>query len=140
MKPAPERQWEDWRPIEWYEGIYDINELGQVRSYRKIWNGANCLNDKPLRYILQSWYRSKKDWPQRATLCLYDWMNKRKLRTARVMAKTFLWMSDTDYSDRRVEVIHLDWDMMNCRLDNLKVTNPSERALNYHKHKKEKNF
>lgn len=43
------------------------------------------------------------------------------------------------YYDRRLEVIHLNWNQMDCRVENLKVTTPSERWFNYHKNKREKN-
>lgn len=45
-------------------------------------------------------------------------------------------LTDEMAKDRRVEVIHLNGNMMDCRKENLKITTSSERALNYHKNKK----
>lgn len=133
--PITERQGKDWRDIKWYEWIYEINELWQIRSYWKIGNRENSIVDYPIRYVKMSWYCSHKWAPMRATVMLYNWTINKKYRVARLMAKAFLWMSDAQYNDRRVEVIHLNWDQMDCRLENLKVTNPSERMINYFKNK-----
>lgn len=137
--PITNWQWKDWRPIRWFEWIYDINELGQVRTYWKIGNRENEIVDYPIRYIKQSGYRANKDAPMRATVMLYNWDEHKKFRTARLVACAFLWMTDAQYYDRRLEVIHLNWNQMDCRVENLKVTTPSERWFNYHKNKREKN-
>lgn len=133
--PITNWQGKDWRDIKWYEWIYEINELGQVRSYRKIGNRENSIVDYPIRYVKQSWYRAYKWAPIRATVMLYNWMTHKKFRTARLMARAFLWMTETQYNDRRIEVIHLNSDQMDCKLENLRITTPSERATNWHKNK-----
>lgn len=133
--PITERQGKDWRDVKWYEWIYEINELGQVRSYWKIWQRENSIGNKPIRYLKQSWYVAHKWAPMRATVMLYNWMTHKKFRTARLVARAFLWMSEAQYNDRRIEVIHLNSDQMDCRLENLRITTPSERATNWHKNK-----
>lgn len=135
--PITDWQWKDWREIRWFEGIYEINELGQIRTYWKIWNRENKVVEYPIRYVKQSWYKPYKGAKDRATVCLYNWLIKKKFRVARLVAREFLWMTNEQYNDRRFEVIHLNWDPMDCRVENLKITNPSERALNYHKNKNE---
>lgn len=138
--PITDWQWKDWRDIKWYEWIYEINELGQVRSYWKIWNKENTIVNYPIRYVKQSGYKPHKYAWDRATVCLYNWLKAKKFRVARLMARAFLWMTEEQYNNRWYEVIHINWDAMDCRLENLKVTNPSERGLNYHRNKREKAF
>lgn len=133
--PITDWQWKDWRDVKWYEWIYEINELGQVRSYRKIGNRENTIVDYPIRYVKQSGYAPKKGAPMRATVQLYNWLKTKKFRVARLMARAFLWMTEEQYNDRKVEVIHLNSDQMDCRLENLRITTPSERAINWHKNK-----
>ena len=133
--PITEWQGKDWRDIKWYEWIYEINELWQIRSYWKIGNRENSIVDYPIRYVKMSWYSSHKWAPMRATVCLYDWMIHKKYRVARLMARAFLWMTEAQYNDRKVEVIHLNSDQMDCRLENLRITTPSERVINWHKNK-----
>lgn len=133
--PITNWQWKDWRDVKWYEGIYEINELWQVRSYWKIWNRENKIVDYPTRYIKQSWYRPNKTSPMRATVMLYNWVTHKKYRTGRLMARAFLWMTEEQYNNRHYEVIHLNWDPMDCRLENIKISDPSWRMINYFKNK-----
>lgn len=133
--PITNWQWKDWRDVKWYEGIYEINELWQIRSYWKIWNRENKIVDYPTRYIKQSWYRPNKTSPMRATVQLYNWVAHKKYRTGRLMARAFLWMTEEQYNDRHYEVIHLNWDPMDCRLENIKISDPSWRMFNYFKNK-----
>lgn len=137
-KAKPPIQWQgkDWRDVVWYEWIYEINELWQVRSYWKNSNRENSIASEPQKCLKQSGYTSKKGAPMRATVQLYNWLKIRKFKVARLMARAFLWMTKEQYENIRCQVIHLNWDQMDCRLENLKISNPSERTLNHLRRKK----
>ena len=140
MKKPPE-WWSKKRiPIKWYEGIYDINEDGQIRTYWRIWNCKNRIDEFPLRYIKPR--RKFAKWTcvnarPSAMVTLYDTKKwKRKFYLSRLVARHFMWMTDDEFEDKSVQVLHLDGDMMNAKKSNLKIWTVQERAINYFSLKK----
>ena len=139
MKKIPDWWYKKRIPIKWYEWIYDINEDGQIRTYRKIGNCKNKIDEFPLRYIKprkKIWRWSAVNPQPTAAVTLYDTKRgRKKFYVARLVAYHFMWMTDDELRDKTVQVIHLDWDMMNCKKENLKLATVSERAKNYFKNK-----
>ena len=136
MKPIPDWWEKEWKPVKGFEGYYDINEDGQIRTYWKIGQKENSLSEIPLRYLNISKSRRKKWANPLARVHLYNWLIKKGFKLSRLVASHFMGLTDEMAKDRSVEVIHLNWNMMDCRKENLKITTSSERALNYHKNKK----
>ena len=122
-------------PIKWYEWIYDINENWQVRTYWKIGNCKNKVNESPLRYI-RPWEKYAK-WTSinarpSAMVTLYDekkW--KRTFYLSRLVAVHFNLMTEEQFNDKNIQVIHKDSNMMNAKKDNLYIWTASERHINY---------
>lgn len=121
--------------IPWREGIYQINEDGQVRSFWKIWQSSNELAKDPQRLLQPSRKRLKKYWP-RAEVTFYNWLHKKRYYVARLVAELFMWL---DPKNKAIQVINKDWDWMNCRKDNLELSSVQNRQLRYTNYKYKKN-
>lgn len=92
---------EIWKPIEGYEGRYEISSYGRVKSY---------LYDKVNGRILKG--SSSRGYP---VIILYDEnCHKRAYLLHRIVAKTFI-----DNPNNLPEVNHIDEDKTNNRVDNL---------------------
>lgn len=115
------------KEIPWYEWIYEINELWQVRSYWKNWCRQNEIVDKPQR-LLQPWRKKHKKTTYKAVITLFDWLKHKHFYVWRLVAWIFMWL---DIKDKTKQVIHIDWNNMNCRKDNLYIWTVSDRAFNF---------
>lgn len=118
-KPTPDWQWKDWRPIEWYEWIYDINELWQVRTYRRKGSNGNPshLESEPVCYKLPLKFYSRWKRAPILEIELRDEFNcYKKFSIWRLVAYHFIWWFK--YKDD-ILIEHRDWDYRNNCVDNL---------------------
>lgn len=113
--------------IPWYEGIYEINDLGQIRSYWKNNNKENRVDPEPQR-LLQPRRKHLKVYWDKAVVTLFDWLKHKHFYVWRLVAQVFMWL---DPKDKKCQIIHKDWNNMNCDKRNLVIATPSERQLNY---------
>lgn len=108
--------------IKWYEGIYEINRLWEIRSYwKRIGQRSNIVEENPK--IIK--WRTKPQGERKylmQTLFTQDWISKH-YKTARLVAQTFLWI---DWNNASICVTYKDGDYKNCAVNNLKVCEKKE--------------
>jgi len=100
---------EIWKDIPWYEWLYQVSNLGRVKSLD--------------RYIKHnySWYR-KKYWIIISNkwnywnLWLHKYWKTKYFRTHRLVAQAFLWL---DINDKKILVCHKDDNPKNNCVENL---------------------
>ena len=112
---------EIWRPCKNYEGLYEVSNLGRVRSCDKqVWNGVGYYFKKS--EIKQLTYR--KDGY--VSVSLYKNNKGKQTRVHRLVAYAFIESpKPLDYND----VNHIDCDRSNNRVENLEWCNPLENHI-----------
>ncbi len=103
---------EIWKDIKGFEGLYQISNLGRVKSFN-FWNGRKYLTKEK---IIKGWVRKpNKNWNYQ---CLIVNLSKNKTRNAfrvhRLVAETFI-----PNPDNKPEINHIDFNPLNNRVDNL---------------------
>jgi hypothetical protein len=116
--------------IPWYEWIYEINDLWQIRSYWRNCQKENEIAKEPQR-LLQPRRKHLKVYWDKAVVTLFDWLKHKHFYVARLVAWLFMGL---DVKNKKLQVIHKDWNNMNCDKRNLYIATVSERQLNYFKH------
>lgn len=115
---------EEWRPVEGYEGIYAVSNLGRVRSFgRRVKNGRGMRNidGRILRYAIGS--------HGYASVGLYvDAVHDRRL-VHRMVAEAFIGIIGPG-----MEVCHNDGDKLNNRADNLRIDTPAGNTADKYTH------
>ncbi len=105
---------EIFKDIPWYEGLYQVSNLGNVKSLNS-WRRR-----KWMQKILKSSLNNK--WYCYIVLCK-DWKQKHFL-IHRLVAITFL-----DKIDLKILVNHKDWIKLNNNLENLEFCDYKDNAL-----------
>lgn len=112
------QQEREWRPIEGYEGLYEVSNLGEVRRLKK-WNGHNGYSDCK-RPVIPS-----DNGHGYLIISLY-WRNKRKnCYIHRLVAKAFI-----DNPNGYEQVNHIDYNTKNNHVSNLEWCTASQNQ--YH--------
>lgn len=111
---------EIWKDIEGYEGIYQVSNMGRVKSLpRKMRNGAGYKMSKE-RILKNNWCEGY------AYVHLYDKEKHRVARSVhRLVALAFV-PKDRDLPN--LQVGHKDEDSKNNRADNLEWVTPKENS------------
>src|SRR5690625_5079628 len=107
---------EVWKPIEGYEGLYQVSNFGRVKSNdRKVWNGRGYYNKSGR--ILKNSLTTTGYWKVE----LYKNGERKSWRVHRLVAKAFI---------PRVRgknmINHKDGDPLNNHVSNLEWCNQSE--------------
>lgn len=97
---------EIWKPVKGYEGLYDISNMGSVRSYyapggKKL---SECASEKTISFI-----RSGRNY-----IHLFKNGKERCVSVSRLVAEAFL-----EKPVNAIKVKHLDGNIENNRVDNL---------------------
>ena len=115
---------EIWKPINGYEGIYEVSNLGNVRSVdrvvKQMHNGGVVCNHKYRGKVLKG--GKDQNGYRHLILCNKD----RKRKTAlvhRLVAEAFI-----PNPDSLPQVNHLDENKLNNRVDNLEWTTHKENT------------
>ncbi len=108
----PEEQ-EEWRPVAGFEGIYEISNIGRVRSYARPYMGwqllkPHCSSNK-VRYF-------------HVDLCIAG--SKKSRNVHALVAQSFIGAKPRGY-----QVNHKDTNTFNNRVDNLEYVTPSQNTL-----------
>ena len=108
---------EIWKPINGYEGIYEVSNLGNVRSVDRVVkqmnNGVVCNHKYRGRVLAGS---AAHNGYRHIILCDKD-KNRKTALVHRLVAETFI-----PNPDSLPEVNHLDENKLNNRVDNLEWT------------------
>lgn len=116
---------EEWKPIEDYDGLYEISNMGRVRSISRVTIDKNGnMHSVPSR-ILKTKARVGKGTIQYAIVALCKNGNIHAQSVHRLVAKAFV-----PNPDNKPFVDHIDTDPSNNRADNLRWVTQHENALN----------
>lgn len=100
---------EIWKDIPWYEGLYQVSNLGRVKSItRERYNWAKRIYKEKILKFWKRWHYLK--------MCLYKNNKSKSITVHRLVAQAFLWL---EISNLKILVCHKDDNPINCNLDNL---------------------
>ena len=116
----------EYKWVPWYEGIYEVNEDWQVRSYWEKKQGHCELSKEPQR-LLSHWLNRKKKLTA-AQVTLFNGDTHRHHYVSRLVAQSFMGY---DVNDKTKQIIFKDWNSMNPKKENLRVATVSERTFNW---------
>jgi hypothetical protein len=114
---------EQWKPIKGYEGLYEISNLGRVKSLkRKINNRYNeerilKSNINSGGYLLCHLTKEKKTFAHTIHSVVWDHFGVGKR------------------DNRKIQVDHVDNNKQNCRIDNLQLLTSRENVIKTYLHK-----
>lgn len=106
---------EEWRWIKGYEGLYEVSNLGNIRSWIKAGGGGTTMRSSPRirkHYIRKDGYH-------------YIGLIDKSYQVHRLVAEAFI-----PNPENKPQVDHIDTDPSNNRVDNLKWATQSENNLN----------
>lgn len=115
---------EEWKPVKGYEGLYEVSDLGRIRSLDRLLEWVDSLGRATsqirLGRVLRQQFNKSKGY---MTLTLYR-DGARKLRYVhQLVAEAFVG----GYADG-LQVNHIDGDKTNNLAANLEWVTPSENA------------
>ena len=126
MKKIINRGDKEYKWVPWYEGIYQVNEDWQVRSFREKKRGHCELSKEPQRLLSHRVNRKKK--VRVAEVTLFDWETHKHHYVSRLVAQSFMGY---DLNDKSKQIIYKDWNQMNPKKENLRIATVSERTFNW---------
>lgn len=101
---------EIWKDIRGYEGLYQISNLGRVKSFHK-WKRASCVDE----YILSP-TTADNDY---ANVTLYKDLKRKKFLVHRLVAEAFI-----PNPENLPHINHKDENKLNNNVDNLEWCTP----------------
>lgn len=114
---------EQWKSIEGYKGLYEVSNLGQVRSLDRVMKVDNHHNIKMKKYkgmVLKPLLSQRKH----SRVSLYKEKTSKRHLIHRLVAFAFI-----PNPENKPHINHLDSDPTNNRVDNLEWVTPKENAL-----------
>jgi len=105
---------EVWRDIKGYEGLYQVSNLGRIKSLAKSWKaGLPCLRTKPETIMAQS--TDGKGYIQM-------FLSKNG-KTKSIKAHLLVWdaFGEENRSGMEKQIDHIDNDKQNNSIDNLRI-------------------
>ena len=111
---------EIWKPIEGYEGLYEVSNMGRVRSLDREWKITPNHNMRTKGKVITQ----EKNHAGYLRACLSKHNNPRMFSTHRLVAKAFV-----PNPQNKPDVNHKDGDKANNRANNLEWVTPSENQI-----------
>lgn len=101
---------EVWKDIPWYEWLYQVSNLGNIKSlnYKNSW--------------IQKELKLNKDWRWYLFTKLYKNKVYKNIKAHKVVMLAFIWESNW------LQVNHIDWVKLNNKIENLEYTTSSENV------------
>ena len=118
--------YEIWKDIPGYEGLYQVSNLGRVKTLSRYVKYKNTNRFRKGRIM-----KSKLENCGYYRICLNKDSHKKLYLINRLVASAFLGL---DLNDLTIQVNHKDWDKTNNNFDNLELTTKREN-LSYHNRK-----
>lgn len=116
---------ETWKPIEGYEGIYEVSNLGRVRSLDRVVVRPHPKTGVPMEYRHKGRVMKPAAYPNGyLTICLKVEGRKENCLVHRLVAKAFVKGYRED-----LDVNHKDCNRQNNRADNLEWCTRSENLM-----------
>ena len=109
---------ETWRDIPGYERLYQVSDMGRVRSLPRISLRGHQLKGGILEPII-----NKRGRPR---VTLHKDGNATKWQLSHLVAAAFLGPRPSDIAGRRLWVLHWDDDASNNHLSNLRYGTPAD--------------
>lgn len=124
MKEIGVNMEEVWKPIKGYEGLYEISNMGRVKSLAKIVGNGFHREEKMLQIIVE-----------KTKYCFVNLMRNAKPKKYRIHLLVWDYFGDKPRDGLRLQVDHKDEDKGNNRIDNLQLLSgrknkSKERLLN----------
>ncbi len=104
---------EIWKDIPWYEWLYQVSNLWNIKSLPKKWKWWHNWK------IMKLW----KDWKWYLFTKLYNEKKYKNMKAHILVMLSFKWCSNWK------EVNHIDWNKENNRLENLEYVTKSENII-----------
>lgn len=124
MENTQQQVKEEWRPVAGYEGLYEVSDLGRVRSLDRVvihkWAGEAMKHGKVLSL------RSRRGRPGYCFAALYDGVSKKQKRMSvhRLVAICFI-----GNPSKKQMVNHIDGNPLNNSVSNLEWCTASENSI-----------
>lgn len=112
---------EIWKDVKGYEGLYQVSNLGRVKSLKRVVYKRNGTNQTLKEKILKNNYNGKGYYH----VMLYKNTNKKTLKIHKLVAMAFLGHKPCGHNE---VVDHIDNNQANNRLDNLQLTTVRHNA------------
>ncbi|XWX34713.1 HNH endonuclease [Staphylococcus phage PG-2021_67] len=119
---------EIWKDIPGYEGLYQVSNLGRVKSLpKKLWNGRGYFYSKE-KILKQALTGNKKDNKRRLMVVLCK-EGKRTYNVHKLVAMTFLGEKPKGFI-----VCHNDGNHLNNNIENLRYDTYKENTKDSYRH------
>lgn len=109
---------EIWKDIIWYEWLYQVSNLGNIKSLERYKNYNTHIvynKERILKFNTSNWY---------SKVTLYKWKLRKHILVHRLVAIHFILDINI-----KLEVNHIDWNKQNNRVENLEWCTRSENQI-----------
>lgn len=116
---------EIWKDILGYEGLYQVSNMGRIKSLGRIKINHSKIQMVPER--IKSLRKTKQGY---LLVDLYKNNIQKTLRVHRIVAEAFI-----DNAEKKETVNHINGDKSNNKVENLEWATPSEQNFHFYKNK-----
>lgn len=112
---------EIWKPIKDYEGIYEVSNIGNIRSCKRY-----VKNKHGVRIVKEKMLKSSIDYTGYQKVALCNKCNQKTFLVHRLVAETFLGVKGKGLKGKELLVNHKDQNKLNNKLNNLEWVDQTE--------------